>query len=95
LGEHCKTYSAALRFLGPQGFAGPHGLAAFFFAGPQGLEASFLGPQGFFCSEPVGFAGASAERASGAADKPAKASANAATVDFLDIYFLLMIKLEN
>jgi hypothetical protein len=70
-------------------------LLAFFFAGPQGFAASFLGPQGFFCSELVGFTGASAERASGAADKPAKASANAATVDFLDIYFLLMIKLEN
>jgi hypothetical protein len=69
-------------------------LLAFFFAGPQGFAASFLGPQGFF-SELVGFTGASAERASGAADKPAKASANAATVDFLDIYFLLMIKLES
>jgi hypothetical protein len=75
--------------------AGPHGLAAFFFAGPHGLEASFLGPHGFFCSAPDGLAGASAECANGASDKPAKASANAATVDFLDIYFLLMIKLEN
>jgi hypothetical protein len=83
-----ENYSAALRFLGPQGFAGPHGFAAFFLAGPQGLVASFLGPQGFFCSALAGFAGASAEWASGADARPARAIANAATVDFLDMSFL-------
>jgi hypothetical protein len=95
LNQHLYNYSAALRFLGPQGFAGPHGLAAFFFAGPHGLAASFLGPQGFFCSAPAGVLGASADCANGAAVKPAKAIANAATVDFLDIYFLCKIKLMN
>jgi hypothetical protein len=64
-------------------------LAAFFFAGPHGFADSFLGPQGFFCSAPDGLAGASAECANGAAAKLAKAIANAATVDFLDITFLL------
>jgi hypothetical protein len=88
LNQHFYNYSAALRFLGPQGFAGPHGFAAFFFAGPHGLAVSFLGPQGFFCSAPAGVVGASADCASGAAAKPAKAIANAAKVDFLDIYFL-------
>jgi hypothetical protein len=77
-----------LRFLGPQGFAGPQGLAAFFLAGPHGLDASFFGPQGFFCSVPAGVADASAAFAIGAAANPAKATANAATVDFLDIFFL-------
>ena len=36
---------------------------------------------------PGGFVGASAECANGAAAKPAKATAKAATVDFLDINF--------
>ncbi|OZA11363.1 MAG: hypothetical protein B7Y05_14925 [Polynucleobacter sp. 24-46-87] len=65
---------------------GPHGLDARFFAGPHGLEASFFGAQGVFCSALVGFLGVSAD-ANGAADKPAKANARAATVDFLDIDF--------
>ena len=89
MGEHRQNYSATLRFLGAQGFAGPHGLAAFFFAGPHGFAASFLGPHGFFCSALGGLLGASAECASGDADRPAKASANAATVDFLVMYFLI------
>jgi hypothetical protein len=87
LDKHVNNYSAALRFFGPHGLAGPQGLAAFFFAGPQGFALSFLGPQGFFCSAPGGFVGASAECANGAAAKPAKATAKAATVDFLDINF--------
>jgi hypothetical protein len=91
LRKHWINYSAVLRFLGPQGFAGPHGLAAFFFVGPHGFAASFLGPQGFFCSELGGLAGASAAWAKGAAAKPAKAIAKAATVDFLDINFSLKL----
>jgi len=75
-----------LRFLGPHGFDGPQGFEARFFAGPHGLEASFFGAQGVFCSALVGFLGASAD-AIGAADSPAKASASAATVDFLDMVF--------
>jgi hypothetical protein len=65
-------------------------LAAFFLAGPQGFAASFLGPHGFFCSEPAGAAGASAAIAIGAAANPANAKANAATVDFLDMIFFLL-----
>ncbi len=72
---------------------GPHGLDARFLAGPHGLEASFLGVQGVFCSELVGFLGVSAD-AIGAADKPAKAKAKAATVDFLDIEFPLVNELR-
>jgi hypothetical protein len=85
LSQHFLNYSAALRFLGPHGLAGPQGLAAFFFAGPHGLAVSFFGPHGLFCSAPAGFVGASADCANGAVAKPAKAIANAATVDFLFI----------
>jgi hypothetical protein len=62
-------------------------LAAFFLAGPHGLFESFLGLQGFFCSAPAGVADASAAFAIGADANPAKAKANATTVDFLDIIF--------
>jgi hypothetical protein len=51
------------------------------------LDASFFGPQGFFCSAPAGVAGASAAFAIGADASPANAKANATTVDFLDIIF--------
>jgi hypothetical protein len=64
-------------------------LAAFFLVGPQGFDASFFGPHGFFCSEPAGAAGASAAFAIGDAANPAKAKANAATVDFLDMIISL------
>ena len=74
--------------MGPHGLEGPHGFAAFFLDGPQGLAASFFGAHGFFCSALVG-AEVSADCAIGAADKPANANANAATVDFLDIYIPL------
>jgi hypothetical protein len=91
--------SPDLRFLGPQGFDGPHGLLAFFLLGPQGLDAFFLsGAQGFcagclvpsvadFCSAPCvpDVLGVSAERAIGAPTILAIARANAATVDFFDI----------
>jgi hypothetical protein len=62
-------------------------LAAFFLAGPHGLDVSFFGPQGFFCSALAGVAGASAAFAIGADASPANAKANATTVDFLDIIF--------
>jgi hypothetical protein len=90
LNQHIKNYSAALRFLGPQGLDGPHGLAGFFLAGPHGFGASFFGPHGFFCSAPVVAGGVSAARAIGAAARPDNANISAATVDFLDIDFLVI-----
>jgi hypothetical protein len=67
-----------LRFLGPQGFDGPHGLLLFF----------FVGPHGFFCSAAVLFPEpASAGCAMGAPANPDSNTARATTDDFLDIEF--------